>query len=56
MNDDYDIIIIPIAERTIVVASAWANGDGISIRLDNGAILQIYATDDIVKWELEEAP
>jgi hypothetical protein len=55
MSDD-NIIEIPIAGRTIVRASAWADGDNLSILLDDGNILQIHATDDTVKWHIEEKP
>ena len=54
MSDE--IVELPITGRTIVRASAWADGDNLSIQLDDGSILQVHATDDVVKWEIEKKP
>ena len=54
--------------RTIVAANMWTDGDSISIKLDNGGIIQIRAyiaegggrpieeIEAVIRYELEFAP
>jgi hypothetical protein len=58
-----EILEIPaLVGRTIVEATYWSDNESMSLKLDNGDILQVSATmtDDvncniIVRWEIEHS-
>jgi hypothetical protein len=51
------IVDVPgLAGRTIVGASAWSDGDSLTIELDDGALFHVSPCTNALRWRLERPP